>query len=55
VNDAIAINTGNYETKVGDADPVRLRYSFVYRKIGDEWLIVDHHSSRMPEVAPQNR
>ncbi len=43
-----AINTGNYETKVGDAEPIRLRYSFVYRKAGDQWLIVDHHSSRMP-------
>ena len=50
VYDDIAINTGNYETKIGDAAPVRLRYSFVYRKVGEEWLIVDHHSSRMPEV-----
>jgi uncharacterized protein (TIGR02246 family) len=48
----IAINTGNYETTVGDAAPVRLRYSFVYHKVGNEWLIVDHHSSRLPE-APQ--
>jgi uncharacterized protein (TIGR02246 family) len=45
----IAINTGNYQTKVGDAAPVKLRYSFVYRKVGDQWLIVDHHSSRLPE------
>jgi uncharacterized protein (TIGR02246 family) len=49
VFDDIAINTGNYETTVGDAAPVRLRYSFVYHKVGDQWLIVDHHSSRMPE------
>lgn len=48
----IAINTGNYETKIGDAAPVKLRYSFVYHKVGDQWLIVDHHSSRLPE-APQ--
>ncbi len=48
----IAINTGNYETTVGDAAPVKLRYSFVYHKVGDQWLIVDHHSSRLPE-APQ--
>ncbi|HTQ98466.1 MAG TPA: SgcJ/EcaC family oxidoreductase, partial [Candidatus Acidoferrum sp.] len=44
-----AINTGNYETKIGDNAPVKLRYSFVYRKVGSKWLIVDHHSSRLPE------
>ena len=49
VYDDIAINTGNYETTIGDAAPVRLRYSFVYHKVGDQWLIVDHHSSRLPE------
>ena len=45
----VAINTGNYETQIGDAAPIRLRYSFVYHKVGDQWLIVDHHSSRLPE------
>jgi uncharacterized protein (TIGR02246 family) len=45
----VAVNTGNYETKIGDAAPVRLRYSFVYHKVGDRWLIVDHH---MPEQSP---
>jgi uncharacterized protein (TIGR02246 family) len=49
IYDDIAINTGNYETTIGDAAPVRLRYSFVYHKVGDQWLIVDHHSSRLPE------
>lgn len=47
----VAVNTGNYETVIGTAAPIRLRYSFVYQKVGDEWLIVDHHSSRMPEPA----
>ena len=45
----VAVNTGNYETKIGDNPPAKLRYSFVYHKVGDVWLIVDHHSSRMPE------
>jgi uncharacterized protein (TIGR02246 family) len=44
-----AVNTGNYETRFGSNAPLTLRYSFVYRKVGDKWLIVDHHSSRMPE------
>jgi uncharacterized protein (TIGR02246 family) len=45
----VAVNTGNYQTKIGDAAPIKLRYSFVYHKVGDKWLIIDHHSSRLPE------
>jgi uncharacterized protein (TIGR02246 family) len=45
----VAINSGNYQTKIGDAAPVKLRYSFVYHHVGGKWLIVDHHSSRLPE------
>jgi len=44
-----AINTGFYQTRFGTNEPITLRYSFVYRKSGSDWLIVDHHSSRMPE------
>lgn len=44
-----AVNTGFYQTRFGSNDPITLRYSFVYRKVGEQWLIVDHHSSRMPE------
>lgn len=28
---------------------VQARYSFLYRKVGDKWLIAQHHSSAMPE------
>lgn len=45
----VAVNTGNYQTQFGTNAPITLRYSFVYHKVGEEWLIVDHHSSRMPE------
>jgi uncharacterized protein (TIGR02246 family) len=44
-----AVNTGNYATAFDGTEPVTLRYSFVYHKVGDQWLIVDHHSSRLPE------
>jgi uncharacterized protein (TIGR02246 family) len=50
----VAVNSGIYSFAVvqnGKPDEVRARYTFVYRKIGDRWLIVDHHSSRMPEKA----
>jgi uncharacterized protein (TIGR02246 family) len=49
VFDDTAVNTGFYQSRFGSNEPITLRYSFVYRKIGDSWLIVDHHSSRLPE------
>lgn len=48
----IAINSGIYTfdvVKDGEARQVQARYTFVYEKTGDQWLIVDHHSSAMPE------
>ncbi|MDY6983498.1 MAG: DUF4440 domain-containing protein, partial [Pseudomonadota bacterium] len=30
----VAVNTGNYETSINGAAPIRLRYSFVYHKVG---------------------
>ncbi|HLP91184.1 MAG TPA: SgcJ/EcaC family oxidoreductase [Nostocaceae cyanobacterium] len=47
-----AINSGIYTftlTNNGQTQQVPARYTFVYRKIGDKWLIVDHHSSKLPE------
>lgn len=43
-----AVDSGTYvfDTRKGK---VPARYTFVYRKVGDQWLIVDHHSSMMPE------
>jgi len=47
----VAINSGYYTfsyVKDGQTQTIPARYSFVYRKRGGNWLIVDHHSSRMP-------
>ena len=48
----VAINSGIYTftmTKEGKQSEVRARYTFVYHRHGERWLIVEHHSSAMPE------
>ncbi len=48
----IGINTGTYtfsEDRDGKTITRPARYSFVYRNHGGRWLIVDHHSSAVPE------
>lgn len=52
----VAIDSGIYTfsiVKDGAPVEVRARYTFAYRKIGDKWLIVEHHSSAMPESQEQ--
>jgi len=47
-----AINSGYYTfsyVKDGETKQLPARYSFTYIKSGDKWLIVDHHSSAMPQ------
>jgi uncharacterized protein (TIGR02246 family) len=43
----IAINTGYY-TFAGRKDEFPARYTLVFRNRDGKWLIVDHHSSRVP-------
>ena len=46
-----AVNTGYYTfsyVKDGETKTIPARYSFVYVKTDQGWLIVDHHSSAMP-------
>ena len=47
-----AVNTGYYTfsyVKDGEDKTLPARYSFTYIKEGDNWIIVDHHSSAMPQ------
>lgn len=49
----MAINSGYYtfsEVRDGKPTTTPARFTFVFRKRGGKWLIVDHHSSRMPEA-----
>jgi uncharacterized protein (TIGR02246 family) len=44
-----AINSGVYTFTFQDASVVQARFTFVYRWNGTRWMIVEHHSSRIPE------
>ncbi len=44
-----ATDAGLYTFRFADGTRVRARYSFSYKKIGNDWLITSHHSSAMPE------
>lgn len=47
-----AVDSGVYVstlTKDGRQRRIAARYTFVYELRGDDWLIVDHRSSAMPE------
>ena len=51
IYDDIAINSGLYTfSLMGDGGPtdVAARFTFVYRKYEDGWLIIEHHSSILP-------
>jgi len=45
----IAINSGVYTFTFGDGTSVQARFTYVYRWKDPRWLIVEHHSSAMPE------
>ncbi|HEY0723212.1 MAG TPA: DUF4440 domain-containing protein, partial [Pyrinomonadaceae bacterium] len=46
-----AIDSGSYTltvTREGKQMAVPARFTIAYRKLGEKWLIVDHHSSERP-------
>lgn len=49
-----AVDSGVYTFNLTEANgaqrQVQARYSFVYEKINGQWLIINHHSSAMPEA-----
>lgn len=45
----LAINSGAYTFTFKDGAVVHARFTFVYRWNGERWMIVEHHSSQMPE------
>ena len=46
----MAVDAGLYTFTFGETgEQVSGRYSFTYRWNGSEWLIIEHHSSVMPE------
>ena len=45
----IAINSGVYTFTFKDGSAVQARFTYVYRWNGQDWKIIEHHSSKMPE------
>ncbi|BFM17739.1 hypothetical protein R50073_39220 [Maricurvus nonylphenolicus] len=45
----IAINSGVYTFTFSDGASVQARFSYMYRWNGQRWMIIEHHSSAMPE------
>ncbi len=54
LDDDSAVDAGVYTftltDKAGNKSNVQARYTFVYEKRDGKWLIINHHSSAMPEV-----
>jgi len=49
----IAVNSGYYtfsDLRDGTPTTTPARFTFVFRKRGTKWMIVDHHSSRVPDA-----
>ena len=47
--EGFAVNSGRYAFTFPDGEVVHARYTFLYRREGGRWLIIEHHSSLLPE------
>lgn len=45
----LAINSGVYTFTFKDGASVQARFTFVYHRKDERWMITEHHSSQMPE------
>ena len=45
----VSINSGIYTISFKDGTSIQARFTYVYRWNGQRWMIVEHHSSKMPE------
>lgn len=46
---SVISNSGIYTFTLGaDGSQVQCRFTYVYKKIGDDWKILHHHSSQLP-------
>ena len=45
----LAVNSGTYTVTFDDDSLAKARFTFVYENINHCWLIIEHHSSVMPE------
>ena len=53
IYDTLAINSGRYTFLVtvdGEEAEIEARFTFVYRKYDQGWMIIEHHSSQLPEA-----
>lgn len=52
-----AMDSGVYTftltSATGQTRQVQARYTFLYERLNGQWMILNHHSSAMPEVQPQ--
>lgn len=48
-NSTVISNSGIYTFTLGaDGSQVQCRFTYVYKKIGNDWKILHHHSSQLP-------